>query len=159
MWRMAQTLGGIMKQDPFFNVYLVPDVNKGSDANNLKEAIRLIKIFEAANPGKSILIDLHSDAGSKTSLGCSALYRSEGGKLLAETIYKELSDLTPWPDGGVRYRTDLGILNQTRSIAIVLETAFHDKVVSAKWLHENIVAIPVRIANGLFKYANIPGAV
>jgi N-acetylmuramoyl-L-alanine amidase len=159
MWKMAQTLGGIMKQDSFFNVFVVPDVNKGSDSNNLKEAIRLIKQFEIANPGKSILLDLHSDAGSKISFGCSALYKSSGGKLLAETLYKEMSDLTPWPDGGVRYRDDLGIINQTRSIAVVIETAFHDKSVSANWLHENLVSIPVRLANGLFKYITIPGTV
>jgi N-acetylmuramoyl-L-alanine amidase len=51
-----------------------------------------------------------------------------------------------------RSRDDLGALNQTKAVAALIEVSFHDNPDEARWLHENIIPISVRIANGVFKY-------
>jgi N-acetylmuramoyl-L-alanine amidase len=65
-----------------------------------------------------------------------------------------LADLTPTTDAGIRKRDDLGALNQTIAVAVILEVSFHDNLIEAKWIHDNPVPIDVRISNGFYKFLN-----
>jgi len=150
MYTIAKALYAILSQDKRLNIYLVPPQNTGTDLGNLKASIKLSNKFIKKN-GKGIHIELHSDAGGYAK-GCSALYVSEKGKVLATYLYNELSDLTPTTDAGIRKRTDLGALNQTLAVATILEVSFHDEQKQSEWIHEEFNSIAVRLANGIYKY-------
>jgi len=151
MYTIAKSLHAILSVDKRLNVYLVPKQNTGTDSGNLKASIALSNKFIKANGGKGYHIELHSDAGGYAK-GCSALYVSDKGKILATYLYNELASLTPTADVGVRKRTDLGALNQTLAVSAILEVSFHDEMKQAEWIHDEFNSIAVRLANGIYKY-------
>jgi hypothetical protein len=153
-YTMGKILFDILVQDKRLNVYLIPRQDTGDDKQNLRNSIKLSNDF--IRPHYKLRepcfhIELHSDAGNYAD-GCSALFKSEAGKVLATYLYNELADLTPTTDAGIRKRTDLGALNQTLAVAVILEVSFHDDPVQAKWIHENPIPIDIRIANGWYKF-------
>jgi len=151
MYTIAKALYSILAQDKRLNTYLIPPQDTGADLGNLRASIKLSNEFIKKNGGKGYHIELHSDAGGYAK-GCSALYKSEAGKVLATYLYNELADFTPTTDAGIRYRDNLGALNQTKAVAVILEVSFHDEQQQAKWIHENVIPISVRICNGLYKF-------
>jgi N-acetylmuramoyl-L-alanine amidase len=151
MHYIADALFDILSKDKRLNTYFIPLQNIGTDNGNLKASIRLSNAFIKANGGKGYHIELHSDAGAYAK-GCSALYVSEKGKILATYLYNELADLTPTPDAGVRKRDNLGALNQTIAVATILEVSFHDNQQEAKFIHDESISIAVRLANGIYKF-------
>ena len=151
MHYIADVLFDILSKDKRLNTYFIPLQNTGTDNGNLKASIRLSNAFIKANGGKGYHIELHSDAGGYAK-GCSSLYVSEKGKVLATYLYNELSDLTPTPDAGIRYRDNLGALNQTIAVATILEVSFHDSTSEAEWIHDESIPIAVRLANGIYKF-------
>jgi N-acetylmuramoyl-L-alanine amidase len=151
MYPIAKALRDILSEDGRLNTYLIPLQDTGTDSGNLKASIKLSNAFVKANGGKGIHCEFHSDSGNYAD-GCSALYVSEKGKVLATYLYNELSDLTPTKDAGIRKRTDLGALNQTIAVSAVIEVSFHDDPIQAKWIHDESIAIAVRAANGIYKY-------
>ncbi len=75
------------------------------------------------NGNYDLVIELHLNASDdKTSNGVEILYTSSKGKKYAEAIQKQLS--TVFRDRGAKKREDLYILNQTKAVAVVLETFF-----------------------------------
>jgi hypothetical protein len=154
MYAIAKALNSILLPDKRLNLYLVPPQDTGDDLDNLRSSIRLSNTFIKPYKQKGepcFHVELHSDAGGY-SKGCSALYKSETGKALATSLYNELADLTPTADAGIRYRDNLGALNQTLAVATIIEVSFHDDIAQAKWIHLNSLPIAIRLANGLFKF-------
>lgn len=150
MQAIAVRVADILRGDRRLNIYVIPRQNTGTDNSNLRESIRLSNAFITKNGGRGLHYEFHSDAGGAT--GASFLYLTDAGKKMMEPLALDMFDLTPWKDGGLRKRTDLGALNQTIATAGVIEIAPHDKKEQAKWIHENVVMISVRIVNGIYKY-------
>ena len=70
-----------------------------------------------------LVLELHLNASdNKTANGTEVIYTSKKGKEYAEAIQKQLS--TVFRDRGTKKREDLYILNQTKAVAVVLETFF-----------------------------------
>jgi N-acetylmuramoyl-L-alanine amidase len=149
MFTIARILYNILCQDKRLNVYCIPKLNLGSDTANLRESVRLSNAFIGKNKGYHL--ELHSDAGAYAK-GASGLYYSEAGKQFITPIMQELTDLTPWPDIGLRQRRDLLALKGTSATAGLIEVSFHDNPEEAKFIHDNAVVIAVRIASGLYKF-------
>jgi N-acetylmuramoyl-L-alanine amidase len=64
-----------------------------------------------------------------------------------------LDDITPAQDDDrIRYRDNLGALNQTKAVAGIIEVSFHDKPDEARFIHENGNNIAVAIAYGFYKF-------
>lgn len=131
---------------------MIPKQSEATDLDNLRASIRLSNAFIKKNGGKGFHLELHSDAGNINSHGASGLYKSEAGKAFITPIWQEMADLTPTKDMGIRKRTDLGALNNTIAVAGLLEIGFHDKQEDSRWIHDNAVAIAVRISNGVYKF-------
>ncbi len=75
------------------------------------------------NGNYDLIMELHLNASDdKTSNGVEVLYTSKKGKEYAEAIQKQLS--TAFRNRGAKKREDLYILNQTKAVAVVLETFF-----------------------------------
>lgn len=151
MYNIARILFDILSKDPRLNTYIVSRINTGSDIANLRESVKLSNTFIKMHGGKGYHLELHSDAGAYAK-GASGLYYSESGRQFVEPIMKELTDLTPWTDVGLKQRRDLLALKGTVATAGLIEVSFHDNLEEAKFIHENVVPIAVRIANGFYKY-------
>jgi len=152
MRTIAEPLYDILSQDKRLNTYLIPMQNTGSDSGNLKASIALSNKFIRANGGKGYHIELHSDAGG--GKGAVGLYVSEAGKRLVSALMDDLPEITPCEsdEGRIRYRDNLGALNQTKAVAGIIEVSFHDKPDEAKWIHENGISIAVAVAHGWYKF-------
>jgi hypothetical protein len=150
MYVIAKALYDILVQDKRLNVYLVPRQDTGDDKQNLRNSIKLGNDFLIKNGGQVFALEFHSDAGGYAK-GASGLYKDEAGKAFLEPILKELMDLTPTTDVGMRKRDDLGFLNQKIGIRGLIEISFHDNPEEAAWIHANPIPIAVRLANGIFK--------
>lgn len=84
---------------------------------------RPFKVQLANQRPYDLLIELHLNAfDNETANGCSVLYKSEKGKAYALEINQRLA--TVFRDRGVQQRNDLYILNQTKPVAVLLETFF-----------------------------------
>jgi hypothetical protein len=150
MYIIAKALYDILVQDKRLNVYLVPRQDTGDDKQNLRNSIKLGNDFLIKNGGQVFALEFHSDAGGYAK-GASGLYKDEAGKAFLEPILKELMDLTPTTDVGMRKRDDLGFLNQKIGIRGLIEISFHDNPEEAAWIHANPIPIAVRLANGIYK--------
>lgn len=69
-----------------------------------------------------LCIELHLNSFTPASEGCEVLYVSAKGKKYAERVQKQLSKA--FMNRGVKKRTDLYMLNETRCPCIMLETFF-----------------------------------
>jgi hypothetical protein len=150
MYTIAKALYDILSQDKRLNIYLVPQQDTGDDRQNLWNSIKLGNDFLIKNGGEVFALEFHSDAGGYAK-GASGLFKDEAGRAFLEPILKELMDLTPTTDVGMRKRDDLGFLNQKIGIRGLIEISFHDNPIEAAWIHANPIPIAVRLANGIYK--------
>jgi hypothetical protein len=74
--------------------------------------------------GADIFVSIHSNAGG--GHGTETLYKSAGGKTLADHVQKGLLSKLPYQDRGLKYRDNLHVLNNTNMYACLLESVFHD---------------------------------
>jgi N-acetylmuramoyl-L-alanine amidase len=146
---IAQGIYDRIKNDSRIKAFLMPPLNLGPGLN-LKETIRLSNKHINENGGKGFHIEFHTDAGAYAQ-GCSGLYVSEAGKQFLTPMIEDLMKYTPTPDLGLRKRTDLGVLNQTKAVAGLIEIAFHDNRNEAAWIHENIDTFDDILLPGLYK--------
>lgn len=77
-------------------------------------------------------ISIHLNAGGGT--GTEVIYVSSAGKTYAEKVSKAVSSSLKVANRGAKKRTDLYILNHTKSVAILIECCFVDsKEDKGKW--------------------------
>ena len=65
------------------------------------------------------------------------------------SVFKELSELSPFGGNGIYYRDDLYEINHTQGLCIYCECEFHDNDAGATWIAENHNEIAKAIARGL----------
>ncbi|HEY3357406.1 MAG TPA: N-acetylmuramoyl-L-alanine amidase [Polyangia bacterium] len=78
----------------------------------------------ANNWGADTFLSIHSNAGG--GHGTETLYKSPAGQMLAGHINDALVARLTFADRGLKYRTDLHMLNATSMPAALTETLFHD---------------------------------
>lgn len=122
---------------------LVPAESTLSDSINYSNSVRA-----------DYHLDIHTDAGGYAK-GSSGLYVSPKGQEFVAVAYNAISKLTPTTDVGIKRRTDLGVLNQTRAIAGLIEICFHDNESEAKWLHANLDSIGYELATAYAQHFNL----
>ena len=103
--------------------------------HKVKRVVCPEKVFKSKNEEKpykldiekngnyDLVLELHlNSSDNKSANGTEVLYISDTGREYAEAIEKQLS--TIFRSRGVKKRTDLYILNDTKAVAVVLETFF-----------------------------------
>lgn len=136
------------------NLYLVPPIHVGNDAQKLRKSVFWSNVFINQHGGEGYHLGLHSDAG-KYATGASLLYRSDQGLKFGKPIIEELINLTPWKDVGIKKRLDLHELNNTIAYAAILEVSFHDNANEAKWIHDNLKLIADKATTGIIKAVEV----
>jgi hypothetical protein len=74
--------------------------------------------------GSDIFVSMHTNAGG--GHGTESLYSSNGDKILAGFVQTGLMSKLPYVSRGLKYRTDLHVLNSTTMDATLEEAVFHD---------------------------------
>jgi len=74
--------------------------------------------------GADVFVSIHTNAGG--GHGTETLYKTSGGKTLADKVQKGLLAALPYANRGLKLRTDLHVLNSTNMYACLLEAVFHD---------------------------------
>ena len=74
--------------------------------------------------GADIFVSIHTNAGG--GHGTETLYKTTGGKNLADHIQNGLLSTLPYQSRGLKYRDNLHVLNNTNMFACLLEAVFHD---------------------------------
>ena len=84
------------------------------------------QVAKANSKNYDLVVQIHFNANKTTDkeMGTETLYLSESGKVWAEKINAKLS--TVFKNRGVKKRTDLYWLNNTKSIACLIEVCFVD---------------------------------
>ena len=95
------------------------EVNEGSDYLQKQ-------VTKANSKDYDLVVQIHFNAYKNTTneMGTEVLYLSDSGKVWAEKINAKLS--TVFKNRGVKKRTDLYWLNNTKSIACLIEVCFVD---------------------------------
>lgn len=103
-----------------------------------------------------LVISVHCNSFNSTSHGHEVLYypTSSQGKKLAQSIQTSLVKTVGLRDRGVKPRSNLCVLKRTRSIAVLVETAFISNPNEAKLLREKPDAFARAIAIGVKNYLN-----
>ena len=106
------------------------------NANNAAEVLRRMGFevivdqdftnapYHANSWGADVFVSVHSNAGG--GHGTETLYKTEGGKVLAQAVQNGLLSFLPYQSRGLKQRNDLYVLNTTRMYACLAEVVFHD---------------------------------
>ena len=103
-----------------------------------------------------LVISVHCNSFGSTSRGHEVLYypTSAKGKKLAQHVQSALVNIVGLRDRGVKPRSNLCVLKRTRSVAILVETAFISNPNEAKLLREKPDTFARAIAIGVKNYLN-----
>ena len=120
------------------------------DISALRRVINISNEFIKENGGYGYHLDIHTDAGYAAS-GASGFYISDAGRRFISPIHRNISEISPWVDQGIRSWQGLLVLNSTIAVAGLIEVAFHDKQEEAEWIHNNVNDIADAIARGIME--------
>lgn len=154
---IAQRLYDLIFEDGILNVTLLP-LYDGNDEAALWQAIQASNRYcDVSNDNSGINsrhLAIHADGGYPAT-GASGLYYSDAGKAFITPILEAIMDITPWPDVGLRRRTDLGELRNTVAIAGLLEISFYDKPDELAWMQSNTELLAQTMRKGIYQAVNI----
>ena len=103
-----------------------------------------------------VIISIHCNSFNSTSNGHEVLYypTSTKGKNLAQQIQASLVKNVGLRDRGIKPRKDLCVLKRTKSIAVLVETAFISNPNEARLLRDKPDSFARAIAIGVKNYLN-----
>lgn len=130
-----------------------------------KPEMTLKAVVKDSNEKKpDIHLAIHSNAFNQKARGTEVYCNRFGGQgeKLARAVYKEIAQLTPTGDRGVKESYDffgsgkpLYELAYTNAPSALIEIAFHDHPEDAKWILDNIPAIAEGLVRGILQYFGI----
>jgi hypothetical protein len=149
---ITEALHKLLISENLVQSFLVP-LFEGDDELALYRAImwsnNLCAELGDSDGSKSRHFAVHSDGGYKGS-GAMGIYFSANGKAFIVPILQKIMDATPWPDMGLRQRSDLGELKNTTAIAGLLELSFHDNSEQLAWMQNNVDTIANLLKLGIY---------
>lgn len=99
--------------------------------------------------GADIHMPIHTNAGGSSKGTLALCYSGNTDDKYVKNVYEAVAELTPWSDSGIKVRSDLYEINNTKAICVYMEMAFHDKEDSAQWIIDNVVPLGEAIAKGM----------
>ena len=114
-------------------------------------------VWREENKGNyNLFISIHTNSFNSTSNGHEVLYypTSTKGKNLAQQIQASLVKNVGLRDRGIKPRKDLCVLKRTKSVAVLVETAFISNPNEARLLRDKPDLFARAIAIGVKNYLN-----
>ena len=109
----------------------------------------------ANNNNADLFVSIHANSASATNAnGIETLYK--GSKALAQSIQTQLINQTGANNRGLKYRTDLAVLNGTKMPSALVEVGFISNASEASKIGNNSYQekLATAIVNGLAKYTD-----
>ena len=118
--------------------------------SSVKENTYKDRVKESNEWGADLHIPIHTNAGGGkgTLMMC---YPTRINNRYVYNIYKEVAELTPTEDKGIKATSNLYEINATKCVTAYLECEFHDNEDTEKWIDNHEKAIGMAIANGVCK--------
>ncbi len=119
-----------------------------------KKSLQEVIKYENAN-NFDLAVSIHCNAATSAQAnGVETLYypSSQKSKKLAGYIQEELIASTKLRDRGIKKRSDLGFLEQTKTIAVLVECAFISNKREEQMLKNDDELFAKGIADGIIKY-------
>jgi hypothetical protein len=116
--------GGTEAQFALINANNAADVLKSMGFQVIVDQDFTNAPYHANSWGADVFVSVHSNAGG--GHGTETLFKTEGGKKLAQTVQNGLLSFLPYQSRGLKQRTDLYVLNTTQMFACLAEVVFHD---------------------------------
>ena len=129
----------------------------GYDVTLYQQTKSVNDVWRFENKGDyDLVISVHCNSFNSTSNGHEVLYypTSTKGKNLAQQIQTSLVKNVGLRDRGIKPRKDLCVLKRTKSIAVLVETAFISNPNEARLLREKPDLFARAIAIGVKNYLN-----
>ena len=106
------------------------------------------RVKESNEWGADLHIPIHTNAGGGkgTLMLC---YPTRINNRYVTSIYKEVSELTPTEDRGIKTAKNLYEINATKCVTAYLECEFHDNEDTEKWIDEHEKEVGRAIAKGI----------
>jgi len=159
-----QTVLGVSEE---FLMNLVADAvepllqTNGIDYTRSRIGMTLDQVIAESNAGNyDAHVAIHSNASPTPGAARGSRHyfftTSTNGRRLAENFRDEFVKIYPEPDRvTINPTTELAELRQTRAPAIHSEVAFHDNILDAQWIQNNIQNIAQAIVRALCRYFGI----
>ena len=108
----------------------------------------------ANNNNADLFVSIHANSAGATANGIETLYKSS--KALAQSIQTQLINQTGANSRGLKYRTDLAVLNGTKMPSALVEVGFVSNASEASKIGNNSYQekLATAIVNGLAKYTD-----
>ncbi|MBO5704557.1 MAG: N-acetylmuramoyl-L-alanine amidase [Alphaproteobacteria bacterium] len=129
---------------------------KGVDCVIFQQKKSLTEVIKYENANDfDLAVSIHCNAATSAQAnGVETLYypSSQKSKKLAEYIQDELVKVTELRDRGIKKRSDLAFLEQTKTIAVLVECAFISNRREEQMLKNDDELFARGIANGIIRY-------
>ena len=104
------------------------------------------RVTQSNSWGADYHIPIHSNAGG--GKGCEIfMWNANIKDTIANNIYENISNLSPWEDRGIKTRTDLYEIKYSTGKCIYIETEFHDT--NGDWILDNVDELAFAISHGI----------
>ena len=112
-------------------------------------------VNEANRANVDVYVAMHSNAGG--GHGCEVYYKTGNAKSkkIAGLLYLYVAPLTPTEDRGIKPTTRLYEVTKPIAPAALIEYAFHDNMIDAKFIKGHIRDLGIATARGILKYLGI----
>lgn len=156
-YAVGRSLATLLENDGRFDVRLsrpTPTTQLGtSNASSLRE-----RVNEANRWGADYFISIHTNASvSPSAVGTEVLVYSTPSRAasLAEDVLNRVTEITGFPDRGVKLRPGLYVLRKTNMPAILVELGFVSNPYEARFMAENPSLFAQGIYQGLLDYLSL----
>ncbi len=101
--------------------------------------------------GANLHICIHTNAGGSGDGTLGLAWSGSVNDKYMVSIYNEVAAISPGSDEGIKVRTDLYEINQTKAPCAYIECEYHDKASLSEFIIANVEAFGAAIARGVSK--------
>lgn len=120
-------------------------VKRGSTDKTVSQRIK-----ESNDWGADLHVPIHTNAGGGDGTLAMCFTGCTNNKYV-KAIYTEVAALSPGKDDGIKVRTNLAEITETKAMCVYLECEFHDNTDLAEWIISYTTKIGEAIAKAICK--------
>ena len=156
-YAVGQSLATLLRNDGRFDVRLSRPTSATQLGVSNASSLR-VRVDEANSWGADYFISIHTNASvSPSATGTEVLAYSSPSRAatLAEAVVREITEITGFPNRGVKLRPGLYVLRRTSMPAILVELGFISNPYEANFMANNPSLFAQGIYQGLLDYLSL----
>ena len=156
-YAVGQSLAALLRDDSRFEVRLSRPT-QGTQLGTSNSSSLRVRVNDANSWGADYFISIHTNASvSSSANGTEVLVYSSPSRAasLAEDVLREVTEITGFPNRGVKLRPGLYVLRRTNMPAILVELGFISNPYEASFMANNPNLFARGIYQGLLDYLSL----